>query len=169
MVDIHNLKILDRDTRAELLQEYHESLDYLATKASGLLTEAELDERFINQEQARLTDPLAYYDAHVGKYQDIFRLIVTHPDMDHMTGLYRLFEQEKSKKILNFWHTGPHDFNLARTTEQERCVLRASHRGTILLLLNRFQPSSTRRLGSCSSCAGGSSPRGLKIQRSGTE
>jgi beta-lactamase superfamily II metal-dependent hydrolase len=32
--------------------------------------------------------------------------------MDHMTGLYRLYEQER-REILNFWHTGFHDFNLA--------------------------------------------------------
>lgn len=119
MVDIHNLKILDRDTRSEVLQEYHESIDYLAARGSGLFTVAELDERFLKQEQARLTDPLAYYDARIGKDRDIFRMIVTHPDMDHMTGLYRLHEQEKSKAILNFWHTGTDDFNLAHTTEEE--------------------------------------------------
>jgi hypothetical protein len=130
VVDIHNLKILDRDTRSELLQEYHESMEYLAAAASGLITRAELDERFLRQEEARLTDPLAYYDTHIGKDRDIFRFIVTHPDMDHMTGLYRLHEQDASKRILNFWHTGPDDFNLAHTTEEEwRCARMSNETG----------------------------------------
>ena len=45
-------------------------------------------------------------------------LIITHPDMDHMTGLYRL-HVDTNKDIVNFWHTGFHDFNLADTTDQE--------------------------------------------------
>jgi len=45
--------------------------------------------------------------------------LVTHPDMDHMTGLYRIHEQDSNKSILNFWHTGNHDFNLADTTDED--------------------------------------------------
>lgn len=63
--------------------------------------------------------PFAYYGTYIGEYKDIFRFIITHPDMDHMTGLYRMHELEQHTDILNFWHTGFHDFNLADTTDQE--------------------------------------------------
>ncbi len=118
MVDVNNLKVLDKDTRSEVLQEYHQSMDYLVDKAMGK-SQYELDEQFLTKETARLTDPLAYYDVHIGKTKDIFRLLVTHPDMDHMTGLYRIHEQDSNKSILNFWHTGNHDFNLADTTDED--------------------------------------------------
>jgi competence protein ComEC len=118
MVDIDYLKVLDRDTRAELLQEYRESMNYLLAKATGR-TPYQMEESFLAKEQAKLTDPFAYYDTYIGEYKDIFRLFVTHPDMDHMTGLYRLHEPEPKKAIVNFWHTGPHDFNLAETTDED--------------------------------------------------
>jgi beta-lactamase superfamily II metal-dependent hydrolase len=118
IVDIDHLKLLDPDTREELLQEYRESMNYLIAKAAGRPTYLR-EEAFLTEEQAKLTDPFVYYDAHIGKYTDIFRLIVTHPDMDHMTGLYRLHELDSDKAIVNFWHTGFHDFNLAETTDEE--------------------------------------------------
>lgn len=37
--------------------------------------------------------------------QSIFRLVLTHPDMDHMTGLHRLIYQEPSIPVWNFWDT----------------------------------------------------------------
>jgi beta-lactamase superfamily II metal-dependent hydrolase len=62
------------------------------------------------------TDPIDFIDRTVGSQRSIFRVIVTHPDMDHMTGLRRLND---SKSIVNFWHTGPNDFNLADTSDDE--------------------------------------------------
>lgn len=118
MVDIDNLKVLDADTKAELLAEYRNTLEYqLASRT--ILGQLLVEGQFLKKEEARLTDPLAYYDAHIGKSTDIFRLIVTHPDMDHITGLYRLHKQDPNKSIINFWHTGKHDFNLADTTDRE--------------------------------------------------
>lgn len=117
MVDVDHLKILDEDTRAELLEEYRESLSYMVAKLAGTALRSE--EEFVREIEERLTDPLVYYDEHIGEYRDIFRLIITHPDMDHMTGLYRIHEQDWKKNILNFWHTGEHDFNLAYTTDEE--------------------------------------------------
>ena len=46
------------------------------------------------------TDPIAYMEG-IG-VSDIFRMIVTHPDMDHMDGLERLF---KTFNVVNFWTT----------------------------------------------------------------
>lgn len=76
---------------------------------------APLREAYITSEEEKLTDPFEYYRAHLG-YRGIFRLMITHPDMDHMTGLARLYRQTP---ISNFWHTGFNDFNLADTTDQE--------------------------------------------------
>src|SRR5262245_57606869 len=118
MVDIDNLRVLDRDTLRETLDEYHDSLEYLLRKSAGAGTE-QLDAEFLTKECQKLTDPLAYYDATIGAGRDLFRMIVTHADMDHMTGLHRLAYQQASKKILNFWHTGDGDYNLARTTQAE--------------------------------------------------
>jgi competence protein ComEC len=118
IVDIDYLKVLDPNTREELLQEYRESLDYLVAKALGRAP-YQAEAAFLAKEEAKLTDPFAYYDMHIGEYRDVFRMVVTHPDMDHMTGLYRLHELESYKSITNFWHTGFHDFNLANTTDEE--------------------------------------------------
>lgn len=118
IIDINNLESLDKDSRSEILEEYHQSLGYLIEKARGG-SQYELDEDFLRKETARLTDPLAYYDAHIGKEKNIFRFLVTHPDMDHMTGLYRIHVQDTNKSIINFWHTGNHDFNLAETSDED--------------------------------------------------
>lgn len=117
MIDIDNLSILDDTTRAEELEQYHKSLEFIL--ASAATPGQRLDEVFLAKAQERITDPLAYYDANIGASRDIFRLLITHPDMDHMTGLYRLHHQDARKRIINFWHTGPHDFNLADCTEEE--------------------------------------------------
>lgn len=113
MVDIYNLKVLDLDTSVELLMESHEHLKKTAELSGNSLTSVRL--ALLKRAQEQLTDPLEYYDTYIGEYKDIFRLIITHPDMDHMTGLYRLDEQESVKDIVNFWHTGYEDFNLADT------------------------------------------------------
>lgn len=113
MVDIYNLKVLDLDTSVELLMESHEHLKKTAELSGNSLTSVRL--ALLKRAQEQLTDPLEYYDTYIGEYKDIFRLIITHPDMDHMTGLYRLNEQESVKDIVNFWHTGYKDFNLADT------------------------------------------------------
>ena len=111
IVDIDNLRILDPTTKAEMLQEYHESVPYLSGRILGK-SESELNEAFLRKAAAQLTDPLEYYNNFIGADKDVFRFLVTHPDMDHMTGLYRLHKQDH-KSISNFWHTGEHDFNLA--------------------------------------------------------
>lgn len=117
VVDIDYLRLLDPDTREELLEEYRGTSDYFVSKL--FKSAAEVERGYIAKAEAELTDPFAYYEAHIGKYKDIFRLIITHPDMDHMTGLYRLHKLDSNKDIVNFWHTGFHDFNLADTADEE--------------------------------------------------
>jgi competence protein ComEC len=124
IVDIHNLKALDDETKEELLQEFRgKSMDYMFAKSISPLRAKALEEEFITKELAKLTDPLEYYDLNIGRGKDIFRFFVTHPDMDHMTGLNRIYSQDPNKSIYNFWHTGFHNFNLDDTTDEEwnRC------------------------------------------------
>lgn len=123
IVDIDNLKILDPSTRQELLEEYRHSSQYALMRLRNPAGARRSELEFLRNISRKLTDPLAYYDAHVGRFRDIHRMIITHPDMDHMTGLFRLYRQDPNKNIHHFWHSGPHDFNLADTTEEEwaRC------------------------------------------------
>jgi beta-lactamase superfamily II metal-dependent hydrolase len=117
IVDIDNLKALDPDTKKELLEEYHASLQYQIGLLAGR-QQQQLDKEFLAAEEKKLTDPLAYYDANI-KTNHIFRFLITHPDMDHMTGIHRIHAQDSTKTIGNFWHTGRHDFNLADTESDE--------------------------------------------------
>ena len=51
--------------------------------------------------ESLLVDPYDYYQAHF-RGQSIFRYLQTHPDMDHMTGLYRFFWMG-TVPLQNFW------------------------------------------------------------------
>lgn len=51
--------------------------------------------------KASLTNPIDYIVSNFSR-RDIFRFILTHPDMDHMSGIKALFN---SKQICNFWDT----------------------------------------------------------------
>jgi competence protein ComEC len=67
---------------------------------SGHLSMIDIDNSR-HTEENELTCPIDYLEKHF-KSRDIFRFILTHPDMDHMAGLHEL----KSKfGILNFWDT----------------------------------------------------------------
>jgi len=64
------------------------------------------DERYFILEgtlqKAKLTDPIVYITDNFKKYGKIFRFILTHPDMDHMSGIKELFNR---KEFINFWDT----------------------------------------------------------------
>lgn len=51
--------------------------------------------------KASLTNPVEYITT-VFSDREIFRFILTHPDMDHMSGLKQLFDR---KNVWNFWDT----------------------------------------------------------------
>lgn len=53
------------------------------------------------EKKASLTNPLDYITSKFPN-KEIFRFILTHPDMDHMSGIKSLFNK---KQILNFWDT----------------------------------------------------------------
>ena len=117
IVDIFNVKIFDEDTRHELLEAYRESREYELDKLFAS-SHYDLEEKYLAKKREELTDPIEYYDTHIGREKNLFRALITHPDMDHMAGLYRLHHQEP-KEIVNFWHTGPEVFNLDDTTDDE--------------------------------------------------
>ena len=48
----------------------------------------------LEREKDKLTDPITYYKAHFTG-PPIFRDVQTHPDMDHMAGLHRIWAEEK--------------------------------------------------------------------------
>jgi beta-lactamase superfamily II metal-dependent hydrolase len=49
-----------------------------------------------------LVDPVDYFKATFGADAEIWRYIQTHPDMDHMGGLFRFFRQERIR-LLHMW------------------------------------------------------------------
>ncbi len=68
------------------------------------------DERYLiegTSQKAKLTDPIVYIRNRFSKYNKIFRFILTHPDMDHMSGIKELFAR---KSVLNFWDTENNKF-----------------------------------------------------------
>lgn len=53
------------------------------------------------QKKAKLTNPIDYIISQFPN-REIFRFILTHPDMDHMSGIQELF---RKKDVRNFWDT----------------------------------------------------------------
>jgi hypothetical protein len=60
-------------------------------------------QRKLQAERDKLTDPIAYFKANFAG-RPIFRYIQSHPDLDHMAGLHRMWVQERIQ-IVNFWDT----------------------------------------------------------------
>jgi beta-lactamase superfamily II metal-dependent hydrolase len=67
---------------------------------SGHLTVVDTDNSR-NTEENDLTDPIDFIKKQYPN-RDIFRLIITHPDMDHLSGMEEIAE---NFKIYNFWDT----------------------------------------------------------------
>jgi beta-lactamase superfamily II metal-dependent hydrolase len=61
----------------------------------------DIDNSHIDDQNDILTDPIDFLNNKFPN-KDIFRFILTHPDMDHMTGLNDFFN---SRTIYNFWDT----------------------------------------------------------------
>ncbi len=67
---------------------------------SGNISIIDIDNSRIKNNERKLTDPIEYIKSL--KLSSIFRFILTHPDMDHMSGLNQL---ANNFKIINFWDT----------------------------------------------------------------
>jgi beta-lactamase superfamily II metal-dependent hydrolase len=70
---------------------------------SNLLLQKTEAEKKLQEAKDKLISPIDYLKANFTG-QTIFRYIQSHPDMDHMTGLHRLWVEEKIP-IANFWDT----------------------------------------------------------------
>lgn len=98
MIDINNSKIVDEETKNEIASSNpfaYEIYKSLGNKGNILLEKSVAD--FVTP-----VDPIEYMEKHL-PLSSIFRFILTHPDMDHMTGLYNL--KHSGKVISNFWDT----------------------------------------------------------------
>lgn len=67
---------------------------------SRTISEAQRNQMSL-EKKASLTNPIDYIISNFENREEIFRFILTHPDMDHMSGIKTLF---KKKRIRNFWH-----------------------------------------------------------------
>lgn len=61
----------------------------------------DIDNSRINDDEDMLQDPINFLEEHYPG-ESIFRFVLTHPDMDHMSGLHKLHE---NRYIVNFWDT----------------------------------------------------------------
>jgi len=68
---------------------------------SGRLSMIDIDNSRISGDEEVLTDPIEYLLSNF-KNPELFRFVLTHPDMDHMSGL-----DELANKVFirNFWDT----------------------------------------------------------------
>src|SRR4051794_28690384 len=92
MVDIDCLKTLDPSTEEEVTQAFFESQSFVQI-ANDFTSYFKAKDAFIRSRLAPITDPFLYFNSNIG-YKDIFRLVITHPDMDHMTGIDRLCREK---------------------------------------------------------------------------
>lgn len=106
VVDLSNVARLDPTTVEETVSG---DMNLLLAKMAGR-SELQLSEAAARK-VAPLTDALEYYEEHIGRDRDIWRLIVTHPHMDHVSGLHRLFYEEPTD-IYNFWYASKANFDL---------------------------------------------------------
>jgi beta-lactamase superfamily II metal-dependent hydrolase len=117
VMDINNCKSFGKESEAELRKRYAPKpwLD-AATRGLGgfgliggspqgvsLLAQVMEAERKLKEAKDHLTNPIDYFKANFAG-RSIFRYIQSHPDMDHMAGLYRIWAEEKIE-IVNFWDT----------------------------------------------------------------
>jgi competence protein ComEC len=120
MIDINNCKAFGKESEAELKNKFRPkapnpllgpydpwtSNPYASAQRPSLgqivaqMVEAE---KRLKEEKDKLTNPIDYFKARFAG-RSIFRYVQSHPDMDHMAGLYRLWVEEKIE-IVNFWDT----------------------------------------------------------------
>lgn len=79
---------------------------------SGKIGVIDIDNSKIDDDNDVLQDPIEFLNTNYPN-KSIFRFILTHPDMDHMSGLDELFN---SRKVYNFWDTD-HDKELDTETD----------------------------------------------------
>jgi competence protein ComEC len=97
MIDINNSKSLPEADKVALAAASKVSI--FEFSRAGVL-KASWEDYY----RSLLVDPYDYYEANFAG-TPIFRYLQTHPDMDHMNGLFRFFMQGEVP-LLNFWDVG---------------------------------------------------------------
>lgn len=99
MIDINNSQSLPEADKEALAESKGISLnDFRYRRSQFVKGEFRSWEEYY---KSLLVDPADYFGKHFSG-REIFRYIQTHPDMDHMSGLHRLFWQDKVG-LGNFW------------------------------------------------------------------
>lgn len=96
MIDINNGQAIDESTKNELMESYSITPSDLIFKS---FNEVLLEKGY----NIPLTNPIEYLKSL--EINSVFRFILSHPHMDHMTGLHDLVNIE-NVEISNFWHSG---------------------------------------------------------------
>jgi competence protein ComEC len=99
MIDINNSKSLPEEDKAALAAANR--MDVLEFSRAAVLKGGRSWEDYY---KSLLVDPYDYYQANFAGIS-IFRYLQTHPDMDHMSGLFRFFVQGRVP-LVNFWDVG---------------------------------------------------------------
>lgn len=99
MVDINNCKTLDDTSRAELAESKG-----LIPVIYEIARQLKIGPDALKEYEDLLEDPIDVLKRECPG-DHVFRFVATHPDMDHLTGLYRLSRQEPTISIGNFWDT----------------------------------------------------------------
>lgn len=94
MIDINNGQAIDETTKNELIESLSISQVDLMFKSF---------DRILSEKGYPLTNPIQYIK-NLG-ITSFFRFVLSHPHMDHMTGLDALVNEEKIG-VDNFWHSG---------------------------------------------------------------
>jgi len=102
LVDINNSKAVDEGVEEDILESVELSLKQWSLQKSISIDSIFSFARKRGVELPEPVDPIAELKG-LG-VSSIFRYVQTHPDMDHMSGLYRLHCQEQIP-IINFWDT----------------------------------------------------------------
>jgi competence protein ComEC len=94
--------MIDINDGGKLRPEEYEAIKQRSFSISTLVEAA------VKKELQLLDDPIEWYLAHVGTF--MHRFILSHPDMDHMSGIRRLLSDQSGIEVGNFW-----DYDHTRT------------------------------------------------------
>jgi len=101
MIDIDDSRSFEEETFEEIAEEVGRKALYNFFKTAMDVQSAH--KMIMAEYKIPLTDPVQYY-LEKFRHRSIFRFIATHPDMDHLSGLHRLWVKN-GVTICNFWDT----------------------------------------------------------------
>lgn len=107
MLDINNCKVLDTETQGELLEAIGVGVMEKMLFSQGAYSLSFNEAARMKKYEDLLEDPVAVLKNRVfmADEGEIFRFVTSHPDLDHISGLYRLHYQEPNISIPHFWDT----------------------------------------------------------------